>query len=73
MNTTTKYLIPTIKPNQFDPIPITGVWEYIASRKRWICHDAIPSIYRELEINERALVDNVYSPEVTMAERKYEL
>lgn len=32
MNRTTKYLIPTIKPNQFDPIPITGEWEYIASK-----------------------------------------
>lgn len=58
MNRTTKYLIPTIKQNQFDPIQITGEWEYIASKKRWICHDAIPSIYREMEINERALVDN---------------
>lgn len=72
MNRTTKYLIPTIKPNQFDPIPITGEWEYIASKKRWICHDAIPSIYREMEINERALVDNETRPGCYEAERKYE-
>ena len=67
LNRTTKYLIPIIKHNQFDPIPITGEWEYIASKKRWICHNAIPSIYREMEINERALVDNKPAPEVTRA------
>lgn len=56
---TTKYLIPTLKPNQFDPIPITGHWEYLESKKRWICHDATPSPYRDMEINEIALVDNI--------------
>ena len=70
MNRTTKYLIPAIKPNQFDPIPITGEWEYIAIKKRWVCHDAIPSIYREMEINERALVDYNPAPEVTRVERR---
>lgn len=29
---TTKYLIPTLKPNQFDPIPITGRWEHLESK-----------------------------------------
>ena len=58
MSRTTKYLVPVEKQGQFDPIPITGEWEYKASKKRWICHDAVPSVYREMEINERALVDN---------------
>lgn len=59
MNRSTKYLVPTLKPGQFDPIPITGNWEYIASEKRWICHDATPHCYNDMEINERALVDHV--------------
>ena len=59
MYRSTKYLVPTLKPDQFDPIPITGNWEYIASKKRWICHDATPHCYSEMEINEIALVDHV--------------
>lgn len=60
MDRTTKYLVSALKPNQFDPIPITGDWEYIASKKRWICHDATPCCYSEIEISDLALVDNVY-------------
>ena len=58
MKRMTKYLIPAFKPNQFDLIPITGEWEYIAEKKRWICHDATPSIYSEMEISERAFFEN---------------
>ena len=58
MNKTTKCLIPTLKGNQFDPIPITGIWQYIESKKRWVCHDATPYYYSEMEINESALIDH---------------
>ena len=59
MYRSTKYLISILKPGQFDPIPITGSWEYIASKERWICHDATPHCYSEMLINELALVDHV--------------
>lgn len=55
----TKFLIPTLKPNQFDPIPITGYWEYLSEKKRYICHNAEPHRYNEMEISEIALSDSV--------------
>lgn len=55
----TKFLIPTLKPNQFNPIPITGYWEYLIEKKQYICHNATPHSYSEMEISETALVDSV--------------
>ena len=58
MNKTTKYLIPTLKANQFTPIPITGIWEFIENKKCWICHNATPYYYSEIKISESALIDH---------------
>ena len=59
MNRTTKYLIPTLKPNQFAPIRISGEWVYIPATKTWICHNATPRYYSDLEISAIALIDNL--------------
>ena len=64
MNRTTKYLIPILKPNQlkpnqFDLIRISGEWVYIPATKTWICHNATPWYYSDLEISAIALIDNL--------------
>ena len=63
MNRTTKYLIPILKPNQlkpnqFDLIRISGEWVYIPATKTWICHNATPWYYGDLEISASALIDD---------------
>lgn len=58
MKKETKFLISILKPGQFNPIPITGYWEYLSEKKQYICHNATPRSYSEIEISETALVDS---------------
>lgn len=61
MQKETKFLIPILKPGQFDPIAITGDWEYLSEKKRYVCHNATPDRYNEMEISEIALSDSVFA------------